>query len=490
MEPKPRTTVQKMPHSLRLHGFLSLFVRVRFGAAAGALAVIAVSQLVLEVDFPYERLYAAAACILAYNTGFFLYLRMRRPAQSRRALEEETDLRANRAVALLQINLDFAALFSLLHFSGGLENPFVLFFLFHVVIAGILLDGPLAAAEAALAAVLILLLGVLERTGALAHYHPGAILGALELVDNWLFALGLPALMALTIAVLSGFTITLIGRRTRQRDQLIALSLELQAKNDKLEELDSSRRKLLAVATHDLKAPMAAVTGYLEVMRDGYLGPISAAQREVIEKSLKRLARLREFVGDVLSLQAVQHGDLQRIMRPVDVAPLLREAVEGFADAAAAKGVSLALSPSDGLPLIEAAPERLSQVLDNLVSNAVKYTPEGGRVSAVARRADDGVLIEIEDTGIGIAEEDLAHLFEDFFRSSSVKESHEGTGLGLAVSRRIVTAHHGDIWATSKIGGGTVFHVRLPLVQPLHSRLPEERDSRRLLEEVARSLDR
>jgi len=482
--------VQKMPRSLRLHGFLSLFIRVRFGAAACAFAVIAVSQLVLKVGFPYERLYATVACVLVYNTGLYLFLLRRRPAQSRRALDEETDLRANRIVALLHINLDFAALTSLLHFSGGLENPFVLFFLFHVVIAGILLDGRLAAAEAALAAILILLLGVLEKTGAVAHYHAAEILGSLELVDNWMFALGLPALMAVTIAALSGFTIALIGRRTRQRNQLIALSLELQAKNEKLEELDSSRRKLLAVATHDLKAPMAAVTSYLEVLRDGYLGPVSEAQGEVIGKSLKRLERLREFVDDVLSLQAIQHGDLQKTMRPVDVAPLLREAVEGFADAAAAKDIAIALAISDGLPLIEAAPERLIEVFDILVSNAVKYTPERGRVSVAARKSDGGILIEIEDNGIGIAETDLAHLFEDFFRSSSVKKSHEGTGLGLAVSRRIVMAHHGDIRATSQVGIGTAFHVLLPLGQPLHSMRPGERDSRRLLEEVARSLER
>lgn len=490
MTPGAAASTAKRPRSLRLHGFLRLFVQVRFGAAAGAFAAIAVSDLVLKVSFPYERLYAVAACILAYNVGFLLFLARRRPAQSQRAHDQETDLRANRVVALLQINLDFAALFSLLHFSGGLENPFVLFFLFHVVIAGILLDGPLAALEAALAAALIFLLGALERTGVLAHYHAVEILGSLELAHNWMFALGLPALMAVTIAVLSAFTIGLIGRRTTQRNQIIALSLELQAKNDKLQELDASRRKLLAVATHDLKAPIGAVTSYLQALRDGYLGPLPGPQRDVIEKSLKRLERLREFVADVLSLQAIQHGDLQKAMRPVDVAQLVREVADNFADGAAAKAIAIRLSLPADLPLIEAAPERLVQVLDNLLSNAVKYTPEGGRVSVTAGQSSDGVLIEIEDTGIGVAPGDLEHLFEDYFRATSVRKSHEGTGLGLAVSKRIVEAHHGEIRATSREGRGTTFSVRLPLVQPLHSKLPGERDSKRLLEEVARSLGR
>jgi signal transduction histidine kinase len=482
--------VREKPRSLRLHGFLRLFVRVRFGAVACAFAAIAVSEHALGMGFPYGRLYAVLACVLAYNVGFHLFLARRRPAQPGRAFDEETDLGANRVVALLQINLDFAALFALLHFSGGLENPFLLFFLFHVVIAAILLDGPTAAAEAALAACLVFLLGALEKTGVLAHYRGAGILGALDPADDWTFALGLPAIMAVTIAVLSGLTIALIGRRTVQRNQIIALSLELQAKNDKLQELDALRRRLLAAATHDLKAPAAAVTSYLDALRAGYMGPISTPQAEVLDKALRRLGRLRDFVGDVLSLQAIHHGEMQETMRPVAVGPLVREAVESFGDAARARGVEIALALPDDLPLMEAAPERLAQVFDNLVSNAVKYTPDGGRVAVTARADGDEMLIDVADTGIGIAEEDLAHLFEEFFRAPSVRKTHEGTGLGLAVSHRIVRAHHGDIRATSGAGAGTVFHVRLPLVQPLHGALPEERDSRLLLEEIARSLDK
>jgi two-component system OmpR family sensor kinase/two-component system sensor histidine kinase BaeS len=214
------------------------------------------------------------------------------------------------------------------------------------------------------------------------------------------------------------------------------------------------------------------------------------AQAEVIEKSLKRLERLREFVGDVLSLQAIQHGELQKVMRQVDVEPILREAIENFADAAREKGLDLALEVQTGLPRIEAAAERLAQVFNNLVSNAVKYTPRGGRVSVSAREENGVVAFAVADTGIGISEGDLARLFEDFFRAPAVKKVYEGTGLGLAVARRIVSAHHGEIWATSAPNAGTTFHVHLPLRQPFHSTLPEERDSERLLAEVAQTLEK
>ena len=482
-----RTSVKKAPRSLRLHGFLRLFVRVRTFAALGALAVIAASDLLSDVGFPYRTLYAIAAGVLVYNAGFALFLARKRPAPPRLAVVEEPDLRLNRVVALAQINLDFAALACLLHFSGGLENPFVLFFVFHVVIAGILLEAPYAAAEAVLAALVILGLGASEKLGLLAHYHAAAVLGPLELASSWPFVLGLSAIMAATIAALSGFTIALMGKRTRQRDQMISLANELQAKNDKLQQLDESRRRLLAVATHDLKSPVGAVTSYLVALRDGYLGPIAPAQVEVIEKSLKRLERLREFINDVLSLQAIRHGEVQKALRPTDVGALLREIAQNYEDAARDREVALSLELDGDLPLVEAAPE-LAQVFDNLLSNAVKYSRDGGRVAVRAHTAGSHLLVEIADTGIGISEDDLGHLFEDYFRAPAVKATHEGTGLGLAVSQRIVRAHQGEIQATSQVGVGTTFHVGLPIVQPLHSIPPEDRDSGKLVEEVMQAL--
>lgn len=488
MDEAQRGGSRKAPFSLRLHGFLRLFVKIRFGAAAAAIAVVAVSQNVLRIDFPYAFLYGIGAAVLAYNVGFALFLARKRPEQPRLLADEETDLRANRLVALLQINLDFVALTALLHFSGGLENPFVLFFLFHVVIAGLLLDAPLAAAEAGLAALLIFGLGALEKTGALLHYHPEAVLGSFELATSWMFVLGLSALMAVTIAALSAFTIALMAQRTHQRNQLIALSHDLRAKNDRLQEIDASRRKLLAVATHDLKAPIGAVMSYLQAMRDGYVDPVTPKQVEIIEKSLRRLERLRDFIGDVLSLQSIQHGELQRVMRPVDLVAVLKDVARNHEDAAAAKSIALSLDAAGDVPEIEGAPERLAQVFDNLVANAVKYTGGGGRVEIRARMDGGRVLVEVADDGIGISEADLARVFEDFFRSSAVRASHEGTGLGLALSQRIVAAHHGEIWATSEVGKGTTFRVRLPIVQPLHSALPEERDSKILIAEVLDSL--
>jgi signal transduction histidine kinase len=472
----------------RLQGSLRLFVRVRFGAALAALAVIAACELLFHLDFPYGRLYAITAGIMAYDLGFYLFCGRERREPQRGGIDEEADARVNRFAALLQINLDFAALTGLLHFSGGLENPFVLFFLFHVVIAGILLEAPLAAAEAVLAALLIFGLGALEKVGALAHHHAGAVLGSLELASNWVFVLGLSGLMAATIAALSAFTIALMGQRTRQRNQLLALSRDLAAKNEKLQELDLSRRKLLAVASHDLKSPLGAVTSYLHAVRDGYLGPVTPEQGDVIDKSLKRLDRLREFIGDILSLQAIRHGEVQKAMQPTDVGGLLREVVQNHVDPARGRSIAVAFEAEGDLPFIEAAPEQLVQVFDNLLSNAVKYTREGGTVRVTARVRAGHLLVDVADTGIGISPEDLEHLFEDFFRAAAVRETHEGTGLGLAVCQRIVRAHHGEIRATSEPGAGTVFHVGLPVVQPLHSILPEERDSEPLIAEILQTL--
>jgi signal transduction histidine kinase len=215
---------------------------------------------------------------------------------------------------------------------------------------------------------------------------------------------------------------------------------------------------------------------------------VAPEQAEVIDKSLKRLDRLREFIADILSLQAIRHGEVQKAMRPTDVCGLVREVVQNHEDAARGKGIAVRFEAEGEPPLAEASPEGLAQVFENLLSNAVKYTPAGGRVGVAVRAAEGKVLVDVADTGVGMSEEELAHLFEDFYRAPSVRDTHEGTGLGLAVCHRIVRAHRGEIGATSKPGEGTTFHIALPIVQPLHSVLPEERDSRPLIAEILQSL--
>jgi signal transduction histidine kinase len=451
------------PNQLRAPGFcvfLRLFVRLRWLAVLATLGVIAFFQFVVGSKFNYPVLYALAGLILAYNIVFYALTKRHCPT------DETEDRRVSRINALVQINVDLVALFWLLHFSSGLENPCVLFFLFHVVIAGILLKPRYALLEAGVASVLVLGLGLLERFGVLAHYHSTEILGPVELTDSWLFVLGLSAMLIVTMFFLSAFAILIMRERHKQRELTVTLLGDLAEKNEQLLRVDAGRRGLLAVASHDLKSPIAAVAGYLMTLKAGYIGEVSDKQITVLDKCLHRLEGLKDFVSDVLSWTAIESGEMRMAMRPARAERLLEEVVDEYRDRAVEEQITLALSVDPGLPEVQLTPERMLQVFRNLLSNAVKYTLEGGEVDVRAQvSGSGGVLISFRDTGIGMTPEDQKHLFEGFFRASSVKGRFEGTGLGLSLVHGIVGAHDGRIWVESEVNVGSTFYVELPPAQ-------------------------
>jgi signal transduction histidine kinase len=461
------------PRTLGFSYFLKLFVRLRWAAAFSAGVTIAATHFHLGIaSFAYHWLYAIVGLILLYNTAFYFFLEHQVQSGKVSELQDGSGFSRSRAVALSQILLDLVALFWLLHFAGGLTNPFVLFFLFHIVVAGTLLEPGPTVGVALFTSALIFALGVLEKLGVLAHYHPVELLGDTDPLRSWLFVLGLPAVMTVTILSLTLLTISIMNERGRRRDQILELSEELDSKNRKLLRVDRMRKQLLAVASHDLKSPLAAVSSYLMGMRDGYLGPLTDEQRRVVDRSLARLARLKEFIADVLEWTAIERGALRQDMHPANLADELRRAVEDYQEQAAARNIELGLVLPPDLPLVVCSPERMAQVFDNLISNAVKYSHDGGEVEVEARVEQDDVLISFRDTGIGIAPADLGQLFQDFFRAPSVKSRFEGTGLGLSMVRRIVNAHNGRIWATSELGRGSTFFVRLPIRQFQPSIMP------------------
>ncbi len=453
--------------------FLKLFVRFRWAAAFSAGLTVFATQFYLGIEsFAFLWLYAIVGLILLYNTAFYFYLEHRIQTGATSEFQDGSRFPLTRVVALSQILLDLLALFWLLHFAGGLTNPFVLFFLFHIVVAGTLLEPGPTVGVALFTSALIFALGILEKTGILAHYHPVAILGSTDPMRSWLFVLGLPAVLTVTILSLTILTISIMNERARRRDQILELSEELDRKNLKLQRVDRMRKQLLAVASHDLKSPIAAVSSYLMGMRDGYLGPLTDEQRRVIERSLGRLGRLKEFISDVLKWTAIERGTMRQDMHAVDLSDILRRAVEDYEEQASARSIAVDLALPKEMPLVVCSPERMAQVFDNLVSNAVKYSHDSSMVKIEARVEDEDVVISVKDTGIGISESDLGQLFQDFFRAPSVKSRFEGTGLGLSMVRRIVGAHNGRIWANSELGRGSTFFVRLPIRQIKPSMMP------------------
>ena len=259
--------------------------------------------------------------------------------------------------------------------------------------------------------------------------------------------------------------------RALQRE-LDDVRAELEAQNQELQalveetvraSLESERLKdeFVAQVSHELRTPLTSIIGYVETMLDGEVGEFTEEQERFLRVVDRNAERLLQMVGDLLFVGELDAGKLELEPRPLDLTRLVGECVEAAQPNAAERGVELSLDEDD-VPELTGDRQRLGQVVDNLLSNALKFTPPGGRVAVRLRRTPAGrVAIEVEDSGIGIPEPEQARLFDRFFRADGAR-AIPGNGLGLAVARAIVEAHRGTIGVTSLEGAGSTFRVELP----------------------------
>ena len=241
-------------------------------------------------------------------------------------------------------------------------------------------------------------------------------------------------------------------------------------------EADRLKDEFFALVSHELRTPLTSIQGYLEMVLEdpAALDPQSTRFLQVIERNTRRLQRL---VGDLLFVAQVEAGRMSVERGPVSLERVVAECIEAARPRAEDDGVTLR-SQSDGVGVLHADGDRLAQMLDNLVSNAVKFTPEGGSVDVRLTERDGRALLEVRDSGIGIPGDEQAQLFQRFFRSSAATEREiPGVGLGLTISRAIVEAHGGTISFESEEGRGTTFRVELPLDG--RSPSPDRDDSQR-----------
>jgi signal transduction histidine kinase len=254
----------------------------------------------------------------------------------------------------------------------------------------------------------------------------------------------------------AGLAERLARREAEQAQQLLAYQ------NQQLLEIDRLKDEFVSSISHELRTPLTSIAGYVELLLEEEDDEHKRGHLGIVERNADRLLSL---VTDLLFAARLQYGRLELERSPVDLQTLVRQAGESARPRADAASVELRVETVD-VPEIRGEPAKLAQLLDNLVSNAIKFTPTYGRVDVRLASRDDTIRIEVSDTGIGIADEERERLFERFFRAQSALERQiQGTGLGLYISKAIVDAHGGRIGVDSTAGEGTTFVVELP-VQP------------------------
>ncbi len=232
----------------------------------------------------------------------------------------------------------------------------------------------------------------------------------------------------------------------------------------KQRELDRLKDEFIATVSHELRTPLTSMMGFLEMLREGEAGELGEEQQRFLAIVYRSSERLQRLVGDLLFVGRLDANGLELHPGPVSLDEIARDALESHAALARSRELELVteLAP---MPPLRGDPERLGQLVGNLVSNALKFTPAGGRVRARTFLEGEKAVIEVEDTGIGIPAAELPRVFERFFRSSIATEhAIPGTGLGLVISKAIAEAHGGTIAVRSEVGRGTCFRVELPIV--------------------------
>jgi signal transduction histidine kinase len=287
-------------------------------------------------------------------------------------------------------------------------------------------------------------------------------------VHVWIEAVGVSVIALLVLVRLTGLVKAVEAARADERAARRAaeeMQRQLAEQNERLVELDRLKDEFVSSVSHELRTPLTAVTGYVELLLEDETGPEARRYLEIVQRNAHRLL---ELVEDLLFAARLQVGGLVELDRArVDLRLLAEQAVEAAAPEADSAAVVLRLRAGGEVPSVDGDAERLARLLANLVSNAIKFTPAGGRVEIGVEQQDGKVVLEVSDTGMGIPEEERDRLFERFFRSQAALDRKvPGTGLGLYICKAIVDAHDGRIAVRTAVGGGTIVVVELPAAAP------------------------
>jgi len=440
-------------------------IRLRWLAVVGVLVTV----LVVDRFFRVELVPAAQTLILTVTGLIALYNFMlyRRLPRVRRWLQSDPHRAFTTIKRLIHIQIvaDLACLAVILDLSGGLLNPLCVFMLFHIAIAGITLSRVEAFAVASFASLLLVLLGLV---GALWPALRLPLRGypletaAEGLVGNGFFIVSVVLSLAVTFYLIAYFTSSV------SRDLRHVLE-ELETANEALRQQDREKSKFLRVIAHQLRSPLSAIIS----LAHAYAEPADSQQclvkmPELVNRIDRRCRGLMALVDDLLRLTHIREGlDRHEQPAPIELNRAIADVCRMFEAQAAEKGLALQLDLPDGQPTVLAHPRDIPDIVENLVSNAIKYT-DAGEVRVEGRVRSGRYVLAVRDSGIGIPEEDQKDLFREFFRAGNAKKREvNGSGLGLSIVQAVARRLGGDVRFESEAGRGATFIVELPLSQPI-----------------------
>ena len=231
----------------------------------------------------------------------------------------------------------------------------------------------------------------------------------------------------------------------------------------RLKELMDIKSEFISMVSHELRTPLTAIKEGINIVLDGSSGPVNDDQKNFLNLAKRNLDRLARLINDVLDFQKLESGKVQFNIQINDINIIVKEVCETMSSLAQKKGLGIGVKLDEGLPQVKFDRDKITEVLTNIISNAIKYTTHGN-IMVTTRRNTDSIQVSVQDNGPGINSDDLPRLFRQFEQlETGVKRKPGSSGLGLAISKQIIDKHNGKIWADSQIGKGSVFSFILPI---------------------------
>lgn len=452
----------QLPFETELIERIGWLIQLRWLAVLGTFLAISLGAVLFVGLLPLGALYGVIAVVAAYNFVFLRQLGVLRQSQS-----QAHRLSQAKRFACLQIVVDLVALASLVHFAGGMESPFLLFFVLHIILSSILLERRVSFIMACVAIALIFALAGLEYWGLLPHYR--LPIPTTQWYQDGHFLLLTCGTLALVLLLVVYLTASIAARLRQRTEELMVSnftcqmrSADLERLNEELRRLDEERTRFMVLVTHELRAPVNTIYSALDLALSKQV-PVDKS-RDILARAQVRASELLDLIGDLLDLTRAreQAVALERIQTMSLIDPL-QDVVDFVRVEAEKKNVTLVTEIEPHLSPVRALPDPIKVVWTNLLSNAIKYTEPGGQIRVVLNQDDAYVVGTVSDTGIGIAAEDVEQVFEEFFRARNARQmSPHGTGIGLAIVRRLVENFDGWAWVESELGQGTTFGFALP----------------------------
>ncbi len=440
MEPVTETTalIKRAYWLVKLRWIAAVSVGIGTYFASNVLAVI-LQDLVL---------YSIAILLGLYNVTVWLLLNyLAKEKRKIRGLSIET-------IIHFQISVDLLILAFLLHFSGGIENPLSFYFVFHMIIASILLSVRESYLQATFAVLLFGLLILLEYLQFIPHY---CLRGFTEHCShrNGLYVFGTYFVFTTAIYIVVYMASNIATKLKKTEEAYREANILLRRK-------DRIKDEYVLRVTHDIKGHLAAIQSCLDVVVKKLIGPLNEQQQDFVSSADERTRKLASFVKALLRLTQL------RLSNTLEMGVFsLKNAINAALNTVEAKAQYKSIVLKSNINPIEdkvfGNQLSIEEVITNLLFNAIKYTAQNGKVEINAKNKKGCVLVEIIDTGIGIPEEELSKIFDEFYRATNAKKTEkDGTGLGLSIVKQIIERHGGKIWVESKENCGTKFYFTLP----------------------------